>query len=313
MTPAYVEVPRLGKSIRLPSVCVDDRTVIAQGQWLKIAAVMDEEFVEGEVVPDPEQFCAKVRGSNLGADVFTFAQKVPDLTPRQPYLLEWDDAAVLPISTFEDWWTNRATYDVRKAVKRAKKLGVVVDTAEFNDAFVHGICRIYNEDPVRQGTAFWHYQKPFDLVKKENGTYLERSAFIGAYYEGELIGFIRMVYVDTIARTLQVISRRQHFDKKPTNALIAKAVEICEAKGVSHLVYGHYAYNNHHSSLTEFKRRHGFEQVLLPRYYVPLTSKGILALKLKLHRGLVHRIPRSLADPIRKIRRVWYGRTARDS
>jgi len=44
-------------------------------------------------------------------------------------------------------------------------------------------------------------------------------------------------------------------------------------------MYCNYIYNDPKSSLTEFKRRNGFEQVLLPRYYIPLTLKGKIALR----------------------------------
>ncbi|MDH4186729.1 MAG: hypothetical protein OEV08_07010, partial [Nitrospira sp.] len=156
--------------------------------------------------------------------------------------------------------------------------------------------------------AFWHYQKDFDTVKRENSTYLERSAYIGAYFNDELIGFIRMVYIGNVAATLQVISQKRHFDKKPTNALIAKAVEICEMNKVSHLVYGNYLYNDMHNSLTEFKRRNGFEQILLPRYYIPLTLKGQIALKLRLHHPLVKLIPKPVLSQIRRIKTFWRKR-----
>ena len=62
-------------------------------------------------------------------------------------------------------------------------------------------------------------------------------------------------------------------DKRPANALIAKMVEVCEAKGISHLIYGLYNYGNkRNSSLLEFKIRNGFEEFLVPRYYIPLTT-----------------------------------------
>jgi hypothetical protein len=175
---------------------------------------------------------------------------------------------------------------------------------------VEGIRRIYNESPVRQGTAFWHYQKDFETVKRENSTYLSRSAFIGAYFGDELIGFIRMVYRGKVALTLQVISQKSHFDKKPMSALIGKAIEVCEAKGITHLVYGNYIYGSGANSLTEFKRRNGFEEVLVPRYYVPLTIKGRVALALNLHHGVANRVPRPVRDRLRAIRASWHARGA---
>jgi hypothetical protein len=313
MTKQSIEIRVKGKIISVPSVCVAGRTVIAAGNWLKIASVMDEELVQGDTIADPESFAAALKESDLQADILTFAQKLPDSAPKYKFHMEWDNLAVVPITTYAEWLEKRAEYDVRKAVKRAKKLGVEVRQAEFNEAFVQGICGIYNDSPLRQGTAFWHYQKDFAAVQLENGTYLERSAFVGAYFEDELIGFIKMVYVNNIATTLQVISQKKHFDKKPTNALIAKAIEICEAKGVSHLAYGNYIYNDAKSSLTEFKRRNGFEKILLPRYYIPLTLKGKLALKSKLHHPPAALVPKSLLAQLRRARKFWHQRKAKVS
>ena len=76
------------------------------------------------------------------------------------------------------------------------------------------------------------------------------------------------------------------------NALIAKAVEFCEQKGISHFIYGQFIYGNkHQSSLVEFKRRNGFEQIDFPRYYVPLTLKGAVFVRLKLYKGFGGLIP----------------------
>ena len=304
----HASVETRGKTINVPSAQINGGIVIVTGRLIKIAAIKDEYLLEDNPIGDPESFVSRLRESRLRADIFTFTQRLPDTAPKYKYHLEWDSAAVTPITNFSDWWERRAEYDVRKAVKRAKRLGVVVKSSEFDDAFVEGICRIYNESPVRQGKVFWHYRKDFNTVKRENSTYLERSVFIGAYYKDELIGFIRMVYVGTIATTLQVISQKGHFDKKPMSALIAKAVEICESKGVSHLVYGSYRNDDPNSSLTEFKRRNGFEEVLLPRYYIPLTLKGRIVLALRLHHGPAARIPKPLLNQLRKMRSRWYGR-----
>ena len=178
--------------------------------------------------------------------------------------------------------------------------------AEYDDAFVRGIMSIYNESPIRQGRRFWHYGKDFEMVKKENGTFLERSEYVGAFLGDELIGFIKMVYVDQMACTLQVISKQQHHDKKPTNALIAEAVQICENKAVTHLMYGSYNYDGRETSLTEFKRRNGFRPVVYPRYYVPLTAKGNLAMRLRLHHGVKKLIPRRLVERLRDVRSLFY-------
>ena len=128
---------------------------------------------------------------------------------------------------------------------------------------------------MRQSRPFWHYGKDFERIKREHATYIERSEFIGAFFEGELIGFIKMVYVDRLAWIMAILALNSHYDKRPMNALLAKAMEICVQKESGYFVYGNYIYGNKKdSSLVEFKRRNGFERVDFPRYYVPLTLKG---------------------------------------
>ena len=57
--------------------------------------------------------------------------------------------------------------------------------------------------------------------------------------------------------------------------LIAKAVGICETQGISYITYGLYNYGNKRDSpLREFKIRNGFEEILVPRFFVPLTRGG---------------------------------------
>jgi hypothetical protein len=60
-------------------------------------------------------------------------------------------------------------------------------------------------------------------------------------------------------------------------------------------------------SLAEFKRRCGFEPVRVPRYWVPLTWKGRLALATGAHRGWKAMIPPGLKARLKAARRRWYS------
>jgi hypothetical protein len=302
------EIQVKGKKVRVRGAHVHGRSVVITGKWLRTAVVKDEELVEGHLVDDPEAFVAALKAAGLRADVFTFAQKLGDTAPRYRYHHEWDNPAVIPIATFAEWWNDRAESSVRRAVRKAAKEGVVVRTAELDDAFVRGIAAIYDETPTRQGRSFWHYGKDVDSVRRENGTYPERSVFLGAYYEDELIGFMKLIMVDDTASIIQILAKMKHFDKRPSNALIAKAVELCEERRLAHLVYCSYVYNDPKSSLTEFKRRNGFEQQLVPRYYIPLTLRGRVALQFRLHQGVAKRIPRGLLVQLLRLRGLWYAR-----
>jgi hypothetical protein len=308
MTSNRIQISVKGKPVYVPCAQIHDRRVIATGKWLRVAAVQDEDLVEGEVVAEPESFILGLQQTGLNADLFTFPQKLPDISPRYVYHMEWDNFAVIPVTTFSDWWDKRVESSVRRAVRKAAKAGVTVKLVEFNDTFVQGIVGINNETPIRQGRLFWHFQKSFEAVKRENSTYGERNTFLGAYYQDELIGFIRLTYCDGVANIVQLLSMMKHYDKRPANALIAKAIEICEQKKIRYLLYYNYVYNDPKSSLTEFKRRNGFEKILLPRYYIPLTLKGKLALSWGLHRGLRKRVPQAVTMQLLKLRSLWYAR-----
>src|SRR5947208_8136596 len=111
----HADISEGGKVIRAQSAEIGGRTVITTGKWITIAAVKDEELVEGEPVTDPELFVSQLKHTRLNADIFTFAQKLPNTTPKWTHHLEWDNQAVIPITTFSDWWERRAESSVRRA------------------------------------------------------------------------------------------------------------------------------------------------------------------------------------------------------
>jgi hypothetical protein len=307
MTTQDVEISVKGQTVRVTSVCIDGRIVIVQGRWLRMASVRGEEWMEGDAVRDPELFITQLKNGPLQADVLTFAQKLPITKPSYSYPMEWDNAAAIPITTYKDWWEGRLPQVARKNVRRAQKRGVAVKAVKFDDELVNGIVGIFNESPIRQGRPFTHYGKSFETVKNEISTMLDRSEFIGAYHDGELIGYVKLVYMGKVASILNIVSKSQHYDKRPTNALIAEAVKTCEAKGVAYLVYGKYAYGNKtNSPLAEFKGRNGFEQVPFPRYYIPLTVRGAIATRLKLYRGLTGMLPGSVISFLVGVRSTFY-------
>lgn len=291
------EVRFKGKDTYVPSVRINDCTIIQTGGVLKLAQIFDEDLVVRGSLPDPVAFLPKLAATPLKADIFVFAQRPPDNAPHHDYKFEWDNWAMAPTTSFTTWW-EALPQESRKNARTAEKKGVTVMCVPFDDTLIHGIKRIYDETPIRQGRPFWHYGKSFETVKKENATYLDRSIFIGAFWQDQLIGFIKIIQVDEIATLIQILAMAEHRDKKPMNALLKHTMEVCEQRGLATLVYGNYTYGtDNDSSLTEFKRRNGYTEVRFPRYYVPLTSKGRLALTLGLHLGWKNMIP----TPIRTL------------
>ena len=306
-----LEVRINGRNTLVPCRHIDGKAVIALGRWIKIARVHEEEWMEGVVVKDPESFISQLKRPRFPAHVFTFLQKPPDTEPRHRFHFDWDNFAVIHIKSFDDWW-QKLPQESRKNTRRSVKRGVAVRTVELDDAVILGITEIYNETPIRQGKPFPHYGKDFGTVKREVSTLLDRSGFIGAYHGNELIGFIKLVHMGNIASILHIVSKNAHYDKRPTNAMIAKAVEICNQRGISHLLYGHYIYGKKtNSPLIEFKKRNGFEEMRVPRYYIPLSPWGHVVVGLRLYRGLLGLLPSSVVNFMVDVRSKFFDRISR--
>jgi len=277
------------------------------GKLLRIA------FIDGEGYQFLDDPVAALKSLSHGPriDLFTFIQRLSDTTPRYSYPMELDNMAALRVTTFADWMTKQIDFKVRNKARKAGKNGVVVREAAYDEAYVRGIQSIYNESPVRQGKPFWHYGKDLETVRKMNGTFFERSIFIGAYLEEKLIGFVKLVFDEekSQAGLMQIVSMIGHQDKAPTNALIAQAVQSCAERGISYLWYANMSYGKKQADgLADFKRHNGFQKIAVPRYYVPLTIAGRLALRWNLHHGLSELIPEPIAATYRKIRKQWYGK-----
>jgi len=297
-----------GKKRVLAAVPVGGVMVVVKGRLLKVAEIHDEFWLESRILPHPEEVLRVLEVLRLSPDLFTFAQKLPDVIPRYPYRIEWDNVAAVPITSYEHWMNNQVAKKTKYSITKAYRKGVVTRVVRFDDELVDGIYSIYNELPVRQGKPFWHYGKPKEVVKQDTAAFLERARFIGAYYGEELVGFTKLVIDGQVASILHCLSKRKHSDKSPTNALLAKAVEFCEGEGLHYLTYDKYIYGNKtNSSLTAFKRHNGFIPINVPRYFVPLSLRGRIALKCNLHLGLSALIPPSIRARLIALR-AWYYR-----
>jgi hypothetical protein len=285
---------------------VGNREITVRGRLLRIARLDAEKY---QFIDDPEPLIAAMRKREV--DLFTFLQRLPDTKPRLGYPVEWDNLAVLPVSTFDQWWTHQIDNKTRNMVRKAEKKGLRIEEVPFDDTLVAGIWSIYNECPVRQGKPFAHFGKAKEQVRLEESTYLDASIFIGAFFDSVLVGFIKLVIDErrTQAGLLNIVAMVQHRDKAPMNGLVAEAVRACARRGIPYLVYSNFAYGKKKKdSLSDFKANNGFKQVDIPRYYVPLTFRGRCALRLRLHHGPSDLIPEAVMARLRSIRSAWYGR-----
>ena len=302
-----VEVSSRGLWKEVPALKRDGETIVAKGQWIRIASLLDEDWVEREL-RKPEECIGvlKAHSREFKADILRFSQMVPDTLPRYDFPLEMRSLAVAEVGDFKRWWEG-LPQESRKNVRRSQKRGVRIEIKEFGPEVIAGIAGVQNETPVRQGRRYPHYGKSLEQVRRDHGAFQDRSTFLCAYFEQEMIGFLKLVYRGRVASLLQLNSKVAHHDKRPSNALMAKAAELCAERGVHYLTYGLFNYGaKGHSPLREFKERNGFREMLIPSYYVPLTSWGDICVRFKLYRGIQEMIPKKMMATALNLRARWY-------
>ena len=309
MTENIIEVRVKGNWVNVPVVEVNGKKILAQGRWLRIATMRSAEMMENEL-EEPQLYIRELKAIGnrvLKADIFTFSEKIPATQPKYSYPMEWESIAAIHMANFADWWEN-LPQETRKNVRRSQKRGVTITIKEFDDDLIQGIREVNDESPLRQGTPNAYFGKSTEETRKLYGEFVGRCDFICAYQGSELIGFLHLVYRRDVASILNLTTKRSHFDARPANALVAKAAQICESKGISYLTYGLYNYGNKGDNpLREFKIRNGFQEFLVPRYFVPLTSWGKLCVKAKLYRGAIGILPRFVITAGLGVRTVWYN------
>jgi len=304
-----IEVSIRGQWVTVPAAVINGHTVVVRGRWIKMAEINDEYWTEGEL-EDPEGFVKSWKAQSakgLKADVLTFSQKLPNVTPKHPYPVDWDNVAAIPLTSYENW-LKKLSQDARRNIKTAAKRGVTTRLLRFDEDLVRGIVDINNEFSVRQGRAFHHYGKDFAGVQRDYASFADRSDYIGAFFQDEMIAFLKIVRIGQTAAIMQLLSKMSHHDKRAPNALIAKAVEHYADQKASYLTYIRYRYGKKRQSpLTEFKRRNRFEEIAIPRFYLPLTRKGRIAIGLNLHKSLVEVLPEKLTYALLDARARWHA------
>jgi hypothetical protein len=286
---------------------INSQNFIISGRAVRVLQLRDEYY---DFLASPERCLQTIKDRRINADLLTFIQEIPDSTPRYSFHLEWDSAAVLSLSSFEHWWKKQINDKTRNMIRKAHKANVQVCPILFSDELVRAIQVIYNESPMRQGRPFKHFGKNFETLRREHATFLDQSEFFAAFYDGQIIGFIKLVHGRGVSSLMNIISMISHRDKAPTNALIAKAVEVCTGKGIPLLQYG----TGNSRSIGEFKKHHAFGEWRVPRYFIPLNLRGALFLKFGFHQPILERIPERLREPLLTWRQKWnFYRSKRSS
>ena len=96
------------------------RQIRIEGRLLRIARLDADKY---HFLDDPEEIIAGLRDCGRRVDIFTFMQKLPATQPKYGYPMEWDNLAVLPVSTFDHWWTQQIRSFPRNRARQAEKKG----------------------------------------------------------------------------------------------------------------------------------------------------------------------------------------------
>jgi hypothetical protein len=279
------------------------RDLQVSGSILRTARLQGEFYVP---FADADALISELRQSSVRVDIVTLLEDIGDPSPKYPFHYEAEQVAILPITTYDAWFTKQLYNKPRNALRKALKSGVVIRLEEFSDSLVLGIKSIYDESPVRQGRRNRHYLKDLATLRTEHSTFLDRSQFITAYCGDEMIGFAKLTFSPGTGGVMNFLSKIGHRDKAANNAILAKAVEVCADRRVRRLVYGVWGRGGA-KGLVEFKMANGFQCVEVPRYYVPLTVLGTLALRAGIHGGVVARMPERYVTAAASLRERWNG------
>ena len=104
----------------MPTISLCSREIDIQGRLCRIAQIDGDGY---KFLDSPEPLLAELRRSKTRVDLFTFIQKLSEGPSKYPYPMEWDNMAVLPVSTFDHWWTQQIGFKARNKAKQAEKKG----------------------------------------------------------------------------------------------------------------------------------------------------------------------------------------------
>ena len=291
-----------GAFVSFDAVRTKDQAFIISGKLITTAHLTEKDEWLTDV-QDPDEVIRALKTAPIRIDLLRFWQRIPDNDARFSYYKEYRQIAAIPIKDYNHWLTKQISPSARNKVRKTEKCGVTIQETKLSDELVRGIMGIFNQSPVRRGKRFWHYGKDFETVKKEMSLDLQHSIFITAYYESELIGFIKLYIADRYAMITLILDNTSHRSKAPMNGMIAKAVEVCAQRKIPYIVYTVWRRGEH----GQFQESNGFKKTPVPEYFVPLSLKGQLALRLGLHRGIRGLIPERMMIWLLASRARWYS------
>src|SRR4051794_22381999 len=115
------------------------KEVTVTGKLFRTARLRHEwcDFVE-----DPAEAIRGLRRTRAFVDLFTFVNEVGSENARYRFYNELVDLAILPVTTYQEWWDGIG-FKTRNKLRKGQKSGVDIRVAALNDDFARGVEAIY--------------------------------------------------------------------------------------------------------------------------------------------------------------------------
>ena len=191
-------------------------------------------------------------------------------------------ARVLPLrGGFDYVWRRRFSKKARNLVRKFERCGGEV--ALLDDPLEHldEIMEVNLSAPVRQGRPLPPSYTDRGAVEAGLRSRLEEMGehfrVYAAFLRGRLAAYAYVVDLNGYAYISRFLAHAKYMGYAPSNGLLSAVIEdLCE-RSVEVVQYGYWS--RRHPGLDHFLKQHGFLAGRVEAYYVPLSSRGALALR----------------------------------
>ena len=112
----------------------------------------------------------------------------------------------------------------------------------------------------------------------------KKAVIVGENNSGKtnFVHALRLILDPNLPDTARQLKEEDFWDGIESPIETGAEIEICIDLKIAWLMYGRIG---NHPSLDKFKKNNGFNRFSLTRYYLPLSLKGKIAIKMRLHRN----------------------------
>ena len=219
-------------------------------------------------------------------------------------------ARILPLMReFSYIWTNKFNKKARNLVKKFKKSNGIVKVLDRPLDYINEIMEVNLSAPIRQGRPMPpSYTNREIVIKSLEASLKEKKGHLkvyGAFIHDKLVAYSYVVEHNGYAYISRFLTHTKYFKYAVSNGLISAIIEDLCNRNIEVVQYGYWS--RHHKGVNHFLKQHGFERGKVEAYYIPLSRKGRLALRiLRLISGVKETSLGELLRRVSLVRRFYY-------